>query len=347
MLIFYLFILVSCVWGLKINKNGFFAGYLARSQTSAIKGIFLLLVFASHICGYLQRFQVSYGQVERIPIYFNAWLGQLIVVMFFFYSGLGIMEQFKKIGAEYVRSFPIKRVANVFVNFSIAVMLFLLYNIFFGSVDSIPKIILSFIGWETIGNSNWYIFVILVCYILVYIGLRLCVKHIELFVFSSVIAAAVVISCFKPTWWYDTMLAFSFGIMYAVHRNHIENLVHRHYTWMLAICVVAFLCVRYMPISYIGLKHNVLSMTFATIVVLLTMKISIGNKVLIWIGANLFPLYVYQRLPMLAFEKSLGVEYIRHHATMYVALCAVVTALFALLYQYIKVDLTRSVQKIG
>ncbi len=35
------------------------------------------------------------------------------------------------------------------------------------------------------------------------------------------------------------------------------------------------------------------------VIILLMMKFKIGNFLTVWMGVNLFPLYIYQRLPMI------------------------------------------------
>ena len=36
---------------------------------------------------------------------------------------------------------------------------------------------------------------------------------------------------------------------------------------------------------------------------MITMKVKISNTPLIWLGIHLFPIYIYQRIPMIYFQK--------------------------------------------
>ena len=75
-------VVLNLCYGVKYGKN---PDYLSKKQTTAIKGIFVLLVFFGHITQY-----ITMGSAyERIV----TSIGQLVVVMFLFYSGYGIMCQ--------------------------------------------------------------------------------------------------------------------------------------------------------------------------------------------------------------------------------------------------------------
>lgn len=83
------------------------------------------------------------------------------------------MESIFKKGQAYVESFPRRRLLPTLLNFDVAVAAFLLLNVVLGIKHSKHDIILAFTGWTSLGNSNWYIFVILLCYLCTYIGFYL------------------------------------------------------------------------------------------------------------------------------------------------------------------------------
>jgi len=95
-------------------------------------------------------------------------MDQLVVCMFLFYSGYGIMESFK-IKENYVNQLPKNRIFKTLFNFDFAVLIYMLLYVFFQHKEiGLKKVLLSFIGWESFGNSNWYIFSI---FVLVYSNL--------------------------------------------------------------------------------------------------------------------------------------------------------------------------------
>ena len=52
--------------------------------------------------------------------------------------------------------------------------------------------------------------------------------------------------------------------------------------------------------------YQLLSVVFSLLVVLVTMKVRFGNKVICWFGQQVFTIYILQRLPMIVLER-LGV----------------------------------------
>ena len=81
---------------------------------------------------------------------------------------------------------------------------------------------------------------------------------------------------------------------------------------------------------------EIISVTFAIVVVLLTMKFRASNRVYTYIGQNLFSFYIYQRIPMILLKDSLG----KVNAVVYLLVCAVLTAGISLLmirfYRWLK-----------
>ena len=158
-----LFLLI--ISGAEFSKpNEFNKDYISRAGTTAIKGIFVILIMFSHGKGYIDvggKFDVPYLKMQD-------HLNQMIVAMFMFYSGYGIMESIKKKGSAYIDTIPKKRFPQVLLNMDIAVVLFLILAATAGKFYSVGHILLSLIGWESVGNSNWYIFVILALYVVTY-----------------------------------------------------------------------------------------------------------------------------------------------------------------------------------
>ena len=102
------------------GRERFYQDYIQKDQIQAIKGVFLLLVFARHFSQYVQYTSVLSYPFEVL----GRWLEQLIVVPFLFYSGFGIAESVKKKGYAYIRNMPVRRILNVLFQFDIVVILF-------------------------------------------------------------------------------------------------------------------------------------------------------------------------------------------------------------------------------
>ena len=84
----------------RIKFSSFHQDYMGMDQTTAIKGIFAVLIVLSHMNSYLQAGGFLDGYYRRI-----LWMiGQLMVTVFFFYSGYGIFCSWQR-KPEYAKSF--------------------------------------------------------------------------------------------------------------------------------------------------------------------------------------------------------------------------------------------------
>ena len=167
-IIFLIALAIVSLFRAKIMEND---NYCNIKQTNAVKGICIGLVFLSHSNGYLQFGNTIFDFLYSLPFRI---LGQLMVVMFLFYSGYGIAVQYQKKGDCYLQHFFYKRIVKTELHFFIGVFLFLILNTMLGIQNSLYDTVFSFIGWTTIGNSNWYIFDILLLYLVSLLSFSIC-----------------------------------------------------------------------------------------------------------------------------------------------------------------------------
>ena len=162
MLLFYIIILLLSLYGISFIKSGFNQDYISKEQCNAIKGIFILFVFTRHIWPYLSKFGYDFSAPgDSLFINIDRWMGQLLVVAFLFYSGFGVMESIKSKGEPYIDNMPRKRILNTLLNFDVAVFVFIVIDLILGINLKLNTTLLAFTGWTSIGNSNWYIFIII------------------------------------------------------------------------------------------------------------------------------------------------------------------------------------------
>ena len=93
MILFILILLMIIISNAEIAKsNEFNTEYSSIGQTNVIKGIFVILVLLGHGSGYLKL-----TGVLDIPYKsFQSHIGQMVVSMFFFYSGFGMIKSIMK-----------------------------------------------------------------------------------------------------------------------------------------------------------------------------------------------------------------------------------------------------------
>lgn len=343
--IFYLLLFALILWGIKVNKNGFNEDYLGRTQCNAIKGIFIVVVFLRHVVPYVKK--AGYDMQSPLDLIYkliNWQVGQLLVVMFLFYSGYGVMESIKKKGIDYIASIPRRRVLTTFINFDIAVSLFLVMDFALGIDVTAEKYLLSRIGWDSIGNSNWYIFIIMLCYISTYFAFKLCRGGGILCLSTILIIAIIILFVVKKPHWYNTLLSYPAGMFFSLYHDRFEAIAKHNYfkfLWnsiglLVLLHILNLILHRNVIYAY---TYNIESILFALLVVLITMKVSIGNIVLRWLGINLFPLYIYQRMPMVAMREIAGGEWLCAHPYQFVIISLIVSVILGYLYRYWKISL--------
>lgn len=339
MLIFYLLVLLISICGLGLRNNSTHYEALSIEQCNAIKGISILLVFISHASQYVSASGYYYSMLgDNVFLSIKSFVGQFCVVMFFFYSGYGTELSIAKKGKRYVKDMPRRRILTTLINFDIAVIIFFIANLLLGIKLSSTRVVLSLFAWDSIGNSEWYIFDILALYVITYISslvtssnrIRFCL------LLSMTFILILVLYILKGSWWYNTLLAYPAGVFMAMNKDRTLNLMRNHF-WTVLFSLTALFFVLFIFRKSNVLVYNAASVAFAFLVVLLTLRIRIENRFLIWLGTQLFPLYIYQRLPMMTINE-LSPSIITLYPIVFFIASFLVTTVIAYFFKYWKVS---------
>lgn len=334
MLIIYLFLItILTFWGISISKDD---DYLSKERCNSIKGIFILLIFLTHSFQYIRASGYDFSGIDALTLYVIRYIGQLVVVMFLFYSGYGVAIQIKSRGKEYITQIPHRRILKTLLNFDVAVCIFIILDLFIAHPLSISQVLLSFVAWDSVGNSNWYIFIIILCYLFTYVANIVSRRYVCSLVLLLCVVSVILLSFIKESWWYDTILVYPVGYFYAYYRNQLEPILKRYYYLILAVIICIFVFTHSHGPFIRGLKPNIMAIAFAAIIVMVTMRIKIGNPLLQWFGINLFPLYIYQRLPMITLKSYLGDGFVSNNALLYLMVCLLITCVITRYYSYWK-----------
>lgn len=105
----------------------------------------------------------------------------------------------------------------------------------------------------------------------------------------------------KGSRWVDTLFTFPLGMWYSFYRDKIELIVRerRRGLWVIMVVVIVFLA------WYALFGNDVFGFCacfFALMVVVLSTRVRLDNKVLQWLGTQSFAIYIMQRLPMNLFQ---------------------------------------------
>lgn len=317
------------------GKNEFHKTCLSKESTTAVNGLFVLLVFIKHAFDQSNLASNVFNESYRS---FGRGMGQLVVVTFLFYSGYGITCSIMNKGMPYVKSIPKKRFLKVLLHFDIAVMIYVVLNVIMRRNMKWYDILLSLVGWSDVGNSNWYIFSVMVLYLIVFISFfafkgriypSLVMTIALICAFSGILFAAE-----RPMYYYNTLMCFALGMVYAALKEKVEKFIQKSD----AVYVIVFGSIG---ISFLLLSlshhektfpHSIWAMLFSLLIVMITMKLKIGNGMLDYFGKRVFSIYILQRIPMIIFKE---VPFIYNNGYIYILFCFLFTLVAAQLFEKI------------
>lgn len=340
MILILFFVLVLLFAGVRRRRQEDSAAtWLDKNTTTALNGFWILVVFLSHANQYISKSGYQYAAFgDGVYRFFFGFVGQLMVAMFLFNSGFGVMESIKAKGSAYVRSMPRRRLLATLLNFDIAVLAFIAMNIILGVSMTLPQVVGSFFCWNDVGNSNWYIFAILFCYASVFAAFSVCKKTAHAVAFSVGLTLAYMVAMpflKEKSCWYNTILGFAAGVVVSWRKDQIFGFIRKHY-WSF-ICLLGICFVLGLPLSWRfplnGLSNNAITVVFVLISAALLSKYDLTGAGLLWCGKCLFPIYIYERIPMTILSESLAVRPI-----VFILVCGAITAAIASVYKYWRVS---------
>lgn len=338
----YITIFFLCLWKIRLPHNsGDGYEFLSKPRTESIKGIFILLIVISHANGYIKDAGYDYAQLgDQWFLLIIDKLKQLVVVMFLFYSGYGVGLSIHNKGKSYVKSIPRRRILTTILNMDVAVLVFIALNLVLGIDMTFSQCGWSLIGWDSVGNSNWYIFCIVLCYAFSYVATYFTSKKYLQCAILFIMTAVVIVMLYrvKDHWWYDTLMAYPLGYAFSCYRDSVIRWIRQHYCTSLLTAVITFTCLSMWHHEYLGFRFNAISMAFAMIVLLLTMKVQVHNPVLEWCGKHLFPIYMYMRLPMIVIQQTKP-ETLTNNPSLFIIASLVITTIIATLYKHWQIKL--------
>ena len=321
--------IIISLFKISVNLKGFYTDFLRHDNTVIISGLFVIFVFLSHFS--------SYTKADHSLIYplFTKVLGQLIVAPFFLFSGYGIMKSIENKGDKYIMSFWKNRILKVWVHFALALLLFLMISFINHSKYGLKRIVLSFIGLSSIGNSNWYMFTLLSLYVITIISSFCFIKKKTLIPYS--VAVFVIIYMYvirmngKAFYYYDTSFAFAFGMIFAEYENKINDYLtknNKKYMVCFLITIILFIGASLWR-SYTHLISSFIIWVsfFCLLVLMLSMKVKSNNIILRALGKYSFEIYILQRIPMNLFVKMIPNVYV------YFIVCVASTGILSLIFK--------------
>ena len=319
---------------------------MSKDSSNAIRGIFIILIFTSIFLGG-GAFK-GFVDADKLNLFdkplvsFFSQFEQLLYVPFFFYSGFGIFETFKNKGKKYARRIPLQQVLRHFLSYFVSWVLFAVTALALHSNYTIQDYLLSIVGLDNIGNpTNWFVFVMIILYIFSFVSFRIAdqktatIIHIILTIFIYFMFKSFAMPGSPYLW--NSMPAYVFGVIYSYIKERAEQFLFKHkitryivFLVSLAFLVVTMYYIRLIPYGDFQRAAFLAPAFFFTVALIsFTSIVRIKNKILNFIGANSFWIYILMQLPMIWFGK---IGYVTQIKYVYYALALVVVIGLAFLF---------------
>ncbi len=364
--------------GSKVSKKGAFTKEpWSRQQALMMQALACIGVVLHHVTQEI----TGYGVVYKGPITIFNSIGILFTSLFFFFSGYGLISSVRTKEA-YLKTFLRKRLPTILVPFWVANIIAVLVRIFYMQIPMEIKDIIQYVlGLVLINGNGWYIVEIFFLYMAFYLIFKMCKNQkLALVLLSIVSVIPIVIGLrsghdtstmgnhwFKGEWWYNSTIVFVMGLLVAHFKDKVITFAKRYYR-VLMIATSFLLVAMYMieeyvrsvygyysvtPIGQIMSNEQItlfaqmaLCLTFTWFVLLLNLKISLGNSLLKGISMISMEIFLLHGIFLqCVFDVSQMSE-----AMLYIAVlaCGIVAAIIVhLLDKAILTCLHRHVEKKG
>ncbi len=288
-------------------------GYLSIDTTKCYRGLFAIVIIFHHLA---QRTETG------ILFPFFSRVGFLAVAVFFFLSGYGLQKSYLIKGEGYKRTFIQRRIPKILVPYILATFIYWLAYYLTGTTYSFKDVIIGLVNGYPVVRYSWYIISILCFYLFYWILMKLCKKNrLAMIILGCVYYAIYSALCIKldiSAYWFNASHLLIIGMIWATYEKTINQLVKRTYPYALVLVWVFFIVLFSIDSKMVlSAKHSFLVSTFLTIiesllftigVLLLSMKIRIGNSFLRVLGDMSLQIYLFHGLFILFIKEIINVQ---------------------------------------
>lgn len=361
----YPILLLILLWGARFypKKDQWNEGFLSLEQTKALQGFMAICILFHHMgqktCApWHKKSVIVHGLDLFVPI------GYFFVGVFLFCSGYGLYKSYKT-KEHYLKGFFPRRVMPLVVGYYLTGFIFL--GVRFAMKEPMSgRQILYYITGVQLSNPNaWFAIALPIFYTGFYFAFRFCKSEkTALFVTGLVVFVYTMIGTIvdhnnfwmRGEWWYNCVHLFTLGLLFARYEKPIVDRAKKGYWVKLILCFLAIFVffriseVAQNVLSYYGenfhanfkvlrrwgclVTQMAASCAFVFFLMLLTMKLRIGNRVLKFMGTMTLEFYLIHGLFIELFGYSFldvrpSIVYIKNAALfiVVVVVCSVPAAI--------------------
>lgn len=274
---------------IKIFTSDISLDYLSKKNSESIKAICAISVMLHHIT----------NEIYCGPVLFTfQMIGYLMVAVFFFYSGYGLIYSLEN-KENYMKHFFKSRISRLVIPYAVSLIIYTTVKSIFDGFN-ILTVINSYINGEPIVSNSWFIITLLILYLLFWFSFGIIKnKRASWIVFTALFA--VLCLNFKFAYWSPTIICFLVGMIWSSKKETIDEQLLKYniqYIFILLICFSVFFILRSKFNSFIFdvLCRVLCSVFFSSLIICLQTRFSIGNRMLKFISKISLEIYLYHGL---------------------------------------------------
>lgn len=326
--LYYPILIAIFLWGAKRCKKGEFnEEFMSITQTKYLQGFFAIIIMFHHIgqktCApWLNPVYIVHGLDLFVPI------GYYCVGIFLLCSGFGLYKSYMQ-KENYLDGFVRRRILPVILAFYSTGLIFLIVRALMGQKMKVDQILCYIIGVPQPNPNTWFVIALPIFYFAFYFAFKyiknkdaaLAVTCVAVFVYTFIGTTINHNDWFMcGEWWYNSVHFFSLGLIFARFEEKIVAHVKKYYklylplTFILIFVLYGLSTVCTGVFSYYGqygfrphsqvvwyrwiclFSQMLASCAFVFFMFILTMKITIGNKVLKFMGGVTLEFYLIHGL---------------------------------------------------
>ena len=281
------------------KASGLNPDYLSITTCKSMRGALAILVIFHHLA---QKTELDPQAGPPVRI------GFLAVSVFLFLSGYGLQKSHMR-SENYRKKFLLRRIPSVLFPYLVVTLLFWAMYAADGQVYSFSDVMKSFVNGEPIAAFSWYIINILIFYVAFWLLMLLFRKKYLLIILGAALwYGAYALFCYKmgyPAYWYSSSHLIVFGVIWATYEDKILSFIKKRYIPAASVCVVLFAAlfiIKTYHASEITSKALPLVLTmavsllFVPCVILYSLRVRFGNRILEFLGECSLEIYLVQGL---------------------------------------------------
>lgn len=293
------------------------ATFFDRVTTKELQGFLAVFIMIHHIV-------INFENPPKMagPMRFFYYNGILAVTFYFFCSGFGLLKRWMT-DKNYLQGFMRKRVFTVLVPYFICNYIYLtealIINMRTGHHFGFLQLIGGFFGFFLVNNEMWFAVEIMLLYLAFRIIFAKVKKPLTGIILTTVVVLAIMTAgllsghsdsfdmsyWFKGEWWYNTILMFPLGMLYAYKEERINRVIRKAFVSLTILTSFLLIVLDYLhrqlidinifwteneysnmiPDKLLGLGvETAFEIAFLFLILLILSKIRINNGALKFLG---------------------------------------------------------------